>query len=211
MRWNGSSWERIPNPGEAAAGGDAEAVLAFAPDNVWVSGSFNGGVDTLIRWNGSSWEIVDSGAPGVFAAFAATSPTDIWASCAINATIYHYDGTSWTPAGGPVIAGSEYVLRGWGMSAVGPCEVWSVGGWSDGDVQRALAERLSPSCPSDVNGDGEPDILDFLDFIDSFGTCDGQPAPCAGSSGVSADYNGDTLVDVLDFLDFIDAFGTGCD
>lgn len=71
---------------------------------------------------------------------------------------------------------------------------------------------LTPAgcCPADVNGDTELDVLDFLDFIDSFGTCDGQTAPCAGSSGVDADFNGDTTVDILDFLDFFDAFGTGC-
>ena len=66
------------------------------------------------------------------------------------------------------------------------------------------------ACPTDLNGDTESDVLDFLDFIDSFGACENLPAPCAGSSGVDADYNGDTLVDVLDFLDFLDAFGTGC-
>ncbi len=66
------------------------------------------------------------------------------------------------------------------------------------------------ACPADVNGDGEPDVLDLLDFLDSFGACEGQPAPCAGSSGVGADFNGDTLVDILDFLDFFDAFGKGC-
>ncbi len=65
-------------------------------------------------------------------------------------------------------------------------------------------------CPSDVNGDTESDVLDFLDFFDSFGSCENQPAPCAGSSGVDADFNGDTSVDVLDFLDFFDAFGSGC-
>mgnify|MGYP001468946946 CR=1 FL=1 len=68
----------------------------------------------------------------------------------------------------------------------------------------------TPPCAADVNGGGL-DVTDFLDFIDSFGTCENQPAPCAGSSGVDADFNGDTTVDVLDFLDFIDAFGTGCD
>lgn len=68
----------------------------------------------------------------------------------------------------------------------------------------------APSCPSDVNGDGESDVLDFLDFMDAFGTCENQPAPC-GVGPVNADFNGDTTVDVLDFLDFFDAFGTGCD
>jgi hypothetical protein len=67
---------------------------------------------------------------------------------------------------------------------------------------------VSGSCPADYNGNGEGDVLDFLDFIDDFGTCSGQPLPC-GSFG-TVDFNGDTSVDVLDFLDFIDAFGQGC-
>lgn len=209
VRWDGSSWSRVANPGETGGDGDAQAVLALAPDDVWVSGRFNNGASSLIHWNGSSWESVDSGAPGVFAAFAATSPSDIWASCAINATIYHFDGASWTPAGGPAIPGSTYVLRGWGLATTGPCEVWSVGGWSDGVVQRTLGERLSPPCAADYNADGEPDVLDFLDFIDDFAACDGLGAPC-GSVG-NADLNGDTTVDILDFLDFFDAFGVGCD
>lgn len=66
------------------------------------------------------------------------------------------------------------------------------------------------ACAIDVNGDGEGDILDFLDYLDAFGECESRPAPCAGSTGVDADYNGDTIVDVLDFLDFLNAFGDGC-
>lgn len=66
-----------------------------------------------------------------------------------------------------------------------------------------------PPCPADVNGDTLVDVLDFLDFFDAFGQCDGQPGPCVPpGSTVNADYNGDTAVDVLDFLDFFDAFGT---
>jgi hypothetical protein len=63
-------------------------------------------------------------------------------------------------------------------------------------------------CAAKYNDGEEPDILDFLDFVDDFSTCEGQPAPC-GSFG-EADINGDTFVDILDFLDFIDSFGTGC-
>ncbi len=63
-------------------------------------------------------------------------------------------------------------------------------------------------CGADYNADGTNDVLDFLDFLDDFGNCDGQPAPCG--SGRDADLNGDTLVDILDFLDFMDAFGNGC-
>ncbi len=63
-------------------------------------------------------------------------------------------------------------------------------------------------CTADFNHDAEVDILDFLDFLDAFGGCDGQPAPCP-SVDVNADVNGDTGIDILDFLDFLDAFGTG--
>ncbi len=63
-------------------------------------------------------------------------------------------------------------------------------------------------CPSNYNCDGLVDILDFLDFLQDFADCEGEPAPC-GAFG-NADRNGDTGVDILDFLDFLDAFGNGC-
>ncbi len=66
----------------------------------------------------------------------------------------------------------------------------------------------NPPCAADYNGDTEPDVLDFLDFLDDFGACDQLPAPC-GSFG-NPDINGDTVIDVIDFLDFLDAFGSGC-
>lgn len=77
-------------------------------------------------------------------------------------------------------------------------------------TQWVLDNLIGSPCAADVNGDTEADILDFLDYLDSFGACSGQPAPCTGSSAVPADFNGDTLVDILDLLDFLDAFGTGC-
>ena len=65
-------------------------------------------------------------------------------------------------------------------------------------------------CAADINCDTFIDILDFLDYIDSFGACEAMPGPCAGMSGVEADYNADTIVDILDLLDFLNDFGTGC-
>lgn len=64
-------------------------------------------------------------------------------------------------------------------------------------------------CPADLNHDCVADIVDFLDFLDAFGTCQGQSGPC-GTNGINADYNRDATVDVLDLLDFFDAFGSGC-
>jgi hypothetical protein len=73
-----------------------------------------------------------------------------------------------------------------------------------------IALRLleDETCLADYDGNGDVDVLDFLDFIDDFAACDGLPAPC-GAFG-EADLNGDTLVNILDFLDFFDAFGSGC-
>ncbi len=63
-------------------------------------------------------------------------------------------------------------------------------------------------CVADYNKDGVSDVLDFLDFLDDFGQCEGQPTPC-GTFG-NPDITGDSLIDVLDFLEFLDAFGQGC-
>lgn len=199
VRWDGSSWQRVQNPGEGNGGGDAVCVVALSPSDVWVSGNFNSGVDHLIHWNGSSWDVVDAGLPGPFASFAANAPDDIWASCAISSTFYHYDGNAWTPAGNPAIPGSQYVLRGWGMAALGPCEIWSVGGWSNGTSQFTLAERLTPSCAADFNQDGIIDFFDYLDFVDAF----------AGNLP-AADFNRDAIIDFFDYLDFVDRFAVGC-
>lgn len=70
---------------------------------------------------------------------------------------------------------------------------------------------IAEGCRADVNGDTVVDILDYLDFLDSYGTCEGLPGPCSGTSGIEADFNGDTLVDILDLLEFFDEYGAGCD
>lgn len=63
-------------------------------------------------------------------------------------------------------------------------------------------------CPADYNSDGDADILDFLDFMNDFSSCDNSSGPC-GDTG-NADHNGDTTVDIIDFLDFLQAFSDGC-
>ena len=79
----------------------------------------------------------------------------------------------------------------------------TTGDWSTGTI------TWVPPCPADVNGDGELDVIDFLDFFDAFGQCENQPAPCTVGD-IDPNFNGDDIVDVLDFLDFFDAFGQGC-
>ncbi|MBX3361123.1 MAG: hypothetical protein KF705_06745, partial [Phycisphaeraceae bacterium] len=71
-----------------------------------------------------------------------------------------------------------------------------------------VSDCASSNCEADYNSDTDVDILDFLDFIDDFSSCDNQPSPC-GQFG-DPDVNGDGVIDILDFLDFLDAFGQGC-
>ncbi|QYK47560.1 MAG: pre-peptidase C-terminal domain-containing protein [Phycisphaeraceae bacterium] len=79
----------------------------------------------------------------------------------------------------------------------------TTGAWSSGTI------TFKSPCPADVNGDGELDVLDFLDYLDAFGQCEGQPVGCT-AGGVDPNFNGDDVLDVLDLLDFFDAFGSGC-
>lgn len=111
-----------------------------------------------------------------------------------------------TPAAsGTAVINSAYVDPGtyWVYASITDGGT-TTGDWSTGTLTWAVP------CPADVNGDGDLDVLDFLDYMDAFGLCENQPAPCTGSSGVSGDFNGDTMIDVLDFLDYMDAFGQGC-
>mgnify|MGYP001459475058 CR=1 FL=1 len=113
----------------------------------------------------------------------------------------------------PVLFTKHTIIDGSGSSVVtgafdgivGPALpapwVWKIG-YTGQDV------FIGATCPSDTNANFEVDILDFLDFIDDFSSCENQPAPCGDT--VNSDYNGDTFVDILDFLDFIDAFASGC-
>jgi kexin len=70
--------------------------------------------------------------------------------------------------------------------------------------------RAFGSCPSDVNRDGQTDILDLLDFIDGFAPCVGTRAPCFGAGPAAADYNRDQMIDILDMLDMLEDFSLGC-
>ena len=61
------------------------------------------------------------------------------------------------------------------------------------------APAQGPSCPADIDGDGDADVADFFAFVVAFAA--GDPA---------ADINGDGSIDVGDFFAFVAAFAAGC-
>lgn len=72
---------------------------------------------------------------------------------------------------------------------------------------KAFRWTAAPSL-ADYDGDFYLQVIDFLNFIDDFGSCQGMAVPC-GQFG-NPDINDDGVIDVLDFLDYMDAFGRGC-
>jgi hypothetical protein len=81
---------------------------------------------------------------------------DIWAVAAFAQDLYHFDGTSWSAAGNPIIPGGGVVNRAQGVAVVGACDVWSVGALNDGINNATLTERLQvdTALPGDINDDG---------------------------------------------------------
>lgn len=72
----------------------------------------------------------------------------------------------------------------------------------DNDGFFYLSERPKPSTEFDLNGDGEVGIVDFLIFVDSFGTfCN------MATFDARMDYNGNGEIEVGDFLLFAGRFG----
>lgn len=82
--------------------------------------------------------------------------------------------------------------------------IWPVLGDVDKDLDGFfyLSERPKPSTEFDLNGDGKVGIVDFLMFVDSFGTfCN------MATFDARMDYDGNGEIGIGDFLLFVDRFG----
>jgi hypothetical protein len=64
-------------------------------------------------------------------------------------------------------------------------------------VDMGAYEFQGTSCPWDLNGDGEVNVLDLIELVMSFGPCENCPA----------DFNDDGIVNVLDLITLIMNFG----
>jgi len=67
-----------------------------------------------------------------------------------------------------------------------------------------VGSRAAAICPTDINGDGETNVLDLIELL----LCFGQPA--TGACGFGQDINGSGDVNVLDLIELLLAFGTPC-
>jgi hypothetical protein len=145
-----------------------------------------------------------STAPSRFAIAAAIVATASSVAAAASPTILRYV----VAGGGRRSATGAYAVTGTvGQALAGPVSGPMTGGTYS--VQSGFWPGQGPiQCLADYNNDSVVDIVDFLDFMNDYGNCDGQPAPCGET--FDADLTGDTVVDIVDFLEFMNAFGNGC-
>jgi hypothetical protein len=134
LRWNGTTWKRVPSP-TPAAGGTLNAVAASSARDAWAVGQTGAGTTLILRWNGAAWKRVPSFSPNplsagaLLAGVAAVSARDAWAvgftapqPDTANALILHWNGTSWRRVPSPT---GELALGS--VAAVSARDAWAVG------------------------------------------------------------------------------------
>jgi len=139
--WDGTSWSIVSNSVIAGAGG-LSAVSADASNDVWAVGEAGTGGAPILHFNGTSWSLsVAVTIPDVQAiSVRALSPTNVWAVGTVEvyvnhrghrqATIEHWNGTSWSivsspkPTPSPALDSFLY-----GIAAISANDIWAVGGF----------------------------------------------------------------------------------
>ncbi len=190
QHWNGSTWQNVPGPTPGDFH-DLNAVVALAPNDVWAGGEYvgaSGNHGLALHYNGSSWTQVPVAA-GIqdFVAFASD---DIYAA---GGAIMHWDGASWSVVETfPQVVGATET----GLSAAGPCDLWTGGRQLINDMVFNFSAHLRPAGTGnagDLDADGDVDQADLPLFINVLLGIDTDSGHVSRS-----DMNGDTQVNGRD-------------
>jgi hypothetical protein len=166
-RWDGASWSVVPSPNVGTSGNQLVGVAAISANDVWAVGSYNTGASNFVyqtlieHWDGTSWSVVASPNPNPYNNYlkgvAVVSANDVWAvgdylngavgnnpNGDISGTIIeHWDGTAWSVVPSPSPGQSDQLN---GVAVVGASDVWAVGYYDSGSLNRTLVERYTPYC-----------------------------------------------------------------
>jgi hypothetical protein len=147
LRWNGSTWSRVPSPAPGVVSG-LDAVSAGQGDTAWAAGWYcvahcgTAAPDErtrVLRWNGSAWSQVPSPSPSAVAILYAVqaAPGDsAWAagsscvsSCGTTSEssrtlILHWNGATWSQATSPSTGGTFLT----GLAVAPDGTAWAAGG-----------------------------------------------------------------------------------
>jgi hypothetical protein len=178
--WNGSSWQVVSIPDQAA--GQVEAITAFGTDDVWVTENTADG-PVAAHYNGHTWTLTDFAATGNsgigIGSLSGTSPDSIWAAGSEDLAesadgvpneipyLEHWNGTSWSAVpitGVDSVDGPSSLLTS--VVAVSATDAWAVGTWNgevngltDGKQYLLLHWNGKDWTISDPPRDGDPDGL----------------------------------------------------
>jgi hypothetical protein len=156
LRWRGGDWDIVETVTlrpqtefpYAARGGFLDDVAILTADDVWAVGIANGfgdaesaSVPLAVHWDGSSWTDVEvplvANRHHAFYAVAAIAPDDVWAvgdyrniGGVFRGVAYHWDGSAWSHVPSPIESVSQSALSD--VVALGPNDVWAVGGSDSG-------------------------------------------------------------------------------
>lgn len=156
--WDGNDWKVVPSPNPSPCPSCTyatfDAVAAAGPNDLWFAGgkrvqSPDGFLGTHIfvaRYDGATWTVMDTplttgGSGANVRDIEVVAPDDIWFfgdfidpnSGTAPALAMRWNGSSFTVVPTPYPSGGT---PGWGLeagSALGPDDIWAVGGGSDGD------------------------------------------------------------------------------
>jgi hypothetical protein len=194
QHWNGSTWENVPGP-SPGVWHDLNAVVAIAPNDIWAGGDYFDGTSyhgLAMHYNGTLWTQVPI--PGGVNDFVAFASNDIYAA---GGAIMHWDGVSWTIVESfPQVDSATQS----GLSAAGPCELWTGGRQFIGSQILNFTAHFQPveTMSGDATGDGVVNVNDLLAVINAWGLCS---PPCP------ADLDGNGVVDIDDLLTVINNWG----
>lgn len=199
--YENSTWSTL-------GGGFSGTVTAVAKHRgaLLASGAFTivdtGETANLARWNGHAWERVPTPDPGTFQ-YVLSVDSGLVAG---------------TPGRRFMLYGGRWIeIPGLGVMHTGIGAVERVVDGVRQLVTTGLTNVLTTSygtpfvvdlpCEADLNCDGEADILDFLEYLQAFGACDGAEPGC---DVIRADFDQNGAIDIMDVMAFMDAFGSGC-
>jgi hypothetical protein len=147
LHWDGTRWTVVPSSVRSSL----VRIHIYAQDDIWFSGE--GG--TLLRRNGQVIERKLGGRPSLHGIWG-SAPDNLWA-VGNGGSIYHYDGSSWTPSDSGVQNDLHSI---WGS---GPEDLWIVGTrvllQGDGKTWRTVDVPATPEEGSDVWGSDRDNVL----------------------------------------------------
>jgi hypothetical protein len=205
LKFNGSTWKKVPSPTPGGTHGSGlAAVSADAAKDAWAVGQFSDGSRTntlALRWNGLSWSQVATPNPGVSQALltgvTAISPTNAWAVGGFfdgteqQTLILHWNGASWSQVSSPNAPGNNFLN---GIDARSATDIWAVGQAFDDNVTSTLIEHFDggnwtivPS-PSPSGFDDELKAVSVSSASNAWAV--GENFPTAGSETLILRWNG---------------------